>query len=124
MAKETKKKTVKAKGEATPMASVETPVIGWAIQQPEYDARLARVRAILDERKLDALVLFHPIRMAYVSGFFHLSTERPMAIVIGPNGTTRRADPAGWSRSISPSRRRSPTSRSILNIRPAAPSIR
>ena len=87
MAKETKKKSVKAKGEATAVATVETPAIGWAIQQPEYDARLARVRAILDERKLDALVLFHPIRMAYVSGFFHLSTERPMAIVIGPNGS-------------------------------------
>ena len=87
MAKETRKKSVKAKGETTPIATVETPAIGWAIQQPEYDARLAKTRAILDERKLDALVLFHPIRMAYVSGFFHLSTERPMAIVVGPNGT-------------------------------------
>ncbi len=63
-----------------------TPVIGWKIQQVEYDARVERVRAELAERKLDALVLFHPIRMAYVSGFFHLSTERPMAIVIPASG--------------------------------------
>jgi Xaa-Pro aminopeptidase len=64
----------------------ETPVLGWRIGQPEYDARVARVRQELERRKLDGLVLFHPIRMAYLSGFFHYSTERPMAIVVGPNG--------------------------------------
>jgi Xaa-Pro aminopeptidase len=37
-------------------------------------------------RNLDALVVFHPIRMAYLSGFFHLSTERPMAIVVSAAG--------------------------------------
>jgi len=63
-------------------AGRETPAIGWRIDQPEYEARVARVRAELTTRRLDALVLFHPIRMAYVSGFFHLSTERPMAIVV------------------------------------------
>ncbi|MGH2550380.1 MAG: M24 family metallopeptidase [Thermomicrobiales bacterium] len=84
MGKGGKKKTVKSA--AAPVAPVPTPVIGWEIQQPEYDARVARVRAILEERKLDALVLFHPIRMAYVSGFFHLSTERPMAIIVGSDG--------------------------------------
>src|SRR5690242_2919877 len=73
-------KTAKKRAEhAGPKA---TPVIGWKIQQAEYDLRVERVRRELAERKLDALVVFHPIRMAYVSGFFHLSTERPMAIVI------------------------------------------
>jgi Xaa-Pro aminopeptidase len=62
--------------------TVETPTLAWRIEQPEYEARLERVRAELAARRLDALVLFHPIRMAYVSGFFHLSTERPMAIVV------------------------------------------
>lgn len=64
----------------------ETPAIGWAIGAAEYAARLARVRAELQARRLDGLVLFHPIRMAYVSGFFHLSTERPMAIVVPTEG--------------------------------------
>lgn len=63
-----------------------TPVMGWRIEQPEYDARVARVRQELERRKLDGLVLFHPIRMAYLSGFFHYSTERPMAIVVGLDG--------------------------------------
>ena len=60
----------------------ETPTLSWRIEQPEYEARLVQVRQELEARNLDALVLFHPIRMAYVSGFFHISTERPMAIVV------------------------------------------
>jgi Xaa-Pro dipeptidase len=64
----------------------ETPVIGWKVPSSEFDGRVARIRRELEKRELDGLVLFHPIRMAYVSGFFHLSTERPMAIVVGLNG--------------------------------------
>jgi len=67
-------------------ATERTPVLEWQIGPAEYDARVERVRTELERRKLDGLVLFHPIRMAYVSGFFHLSTERPMAIVIGLDG--------------------------------------
>src|ERR671914_3092476 len=63
-----------------------TPVMGWGIEQPEYDARVARVRRELERRRLSGLVLFHPIRMAYLSGFFHYSTERPMAIVVPLDG--------------------------------------
>ena len=65
---------------------METPSVVWAIQQPEYDERVARVREMLAARHLDGIVLFHPIRMAYVSGFFHLTTERPMAIVVPLEG--------------------------------------
>jgi len=67
-------------------ANAGTPVETWAIHQSEYDERVARVRAALTLRSLDALILFHPIRMAYVSGFFHLTTERPMAIVVPLDG--------------------------------------
>jgi Xaa-Pro aminopeptidase len=63
-----------------------TPVVGWGIEQPEYDARVARVRREQERRELSGLVLFHPIRMAYLSGFFHYSTERPMAIIVGQDG--------------------------------------
>lgn len=75
-----KKRARKAAPEA--VAPVETPVVEFRISQAEYDERVARVRAELERRELDALVLFHPIRMAYTSGFYHVSTERPMAIVI------------------------------------------
>ena len=64
----------------------ETPVEAWATQQREYDQRVERVRAVMVERKLDGLLLFHSVRMAYVSGFFHLTTERPMAIVVPLEG--------------------------------------
>jgi Xaa-Pro aminopeptidase len=60
----------------------ETPVVQWRISQEELDERVTRVRQELERRQLDALVLFHPVRMAYTSGFYHVSTERPMAIVI------------------------------------------
>lgn len=66
--------------------SSPTPTETWAIQQPEYEQRVERVRAALEQRKLDALVLFHDIRMAYLSGFFHLTTERPMALVVPLSG--------------------------------------
>jgi Xaa-Pro dipeptidase len=77
----TGKKRVK-KARATADNRRETPVVQWRISQEEYDERVARVRHELERRRLDALVLFHPIRMAYTTGFFHVSTERPMAIVI------------------------------------------
>ncbi|CAN5769980.1 Xaa-Pro peptidase family protein [soil metagenome] len=63
-----------------------TPVQQWRIGNDEYDQRVRRVREELERRKLDGLVLFQPIRMAFVTGFFHLSTERPMAIVISREG--------------------------------------
>jgi Xaa-Pro dipeptidase len=59
-----------------------TPTVTWEIQQPEYDERVRRTRAILAERALDGIVLFHSIRIAYLSGFFHAQTERPMAIIV------------------------------------------
>jgi Xaa-Pro aminopeptidase len=64
------------------VATNVTAALDWFIEQPEYAEREQRVKAELENRGLDALVLFHPIRMAYVSGFFHLSTERPMALVV------------------------------------------
>lgn len=56
--------------------------LSWRIGQAEYDERVARTRAELERRGLDALVLFHPVRIAYLTGFFHLSTERPVALVV------------------------------------------
>ena len=54
--------------------------------QREYDARVERVRSALAERELDAHVVFDPIGIAYLTGFYHLPTERPMALVIPHSG--------------------------------------
>ncbi len=102
-------------------ATRTTPVIGWAIEEPEYQLRVARVRRELQQRQLDGLVLFHPIRMAYVSGFFHLSTERPMAIVVGLDGGLGALIPQLEESHIAKAFG-SATSRSTPSIRPAAPS--
>jgi Xaa-Pro dipeptidase len=67
-------------------ATSETPTVAWEIEQAEYDARVARARHALQERGLDGLVLFHPVRMAYLTGFFHAQTERPMAVVVPLDG--------------------------------------
>jgi Xaa-Pro dipeptidase len=67
-------------------ATSETPTVAWEIEQAEYDARVGRVRQALQERGLDGLVLFHPARMAYLTGFFHAQTERPMAVVVSLDG--------------------------------------
>jgi Xaa-Pro aminopeptidase len=76
----------KKKGLTSAARQSVTPVHQWRIESGEYDERVRRVRAELESRNLDGLVLFQPIRMAYVTGFFHLSTERPMAIVISREG--------------------------------------
>jgi Xaa-Pro aminopeptidase len=83
-----KEKSKKKRGEIVPAGGTArpTPVIDWRIGAEEYGERVERVRAELERRELHGLVLFHPIRMAYLSGFFHLSTERPMAIVVGQEG--------------------------------------
>ena len=42
--------------------------------------------AELARRGLHGLVLFHPVRIAYLTGFYHLGTERPVALVIPAEG--------------------------------------
>jgi Xaa-Pro aminopeptidase len=58
----------------------------FGIAQAEYDERLLRVRQGLAGRELDAIVLFYPPRIEYLSGFTHVSTERPMALVVPLDG--------------------------------------
>jgi Xaa-Pro aminopeptidase len=72
---------------SAPQGTRTTPVMGWGIEQLEYEARVARVRRELEWRELGGLVLFHPIRMAYLCGFFHYSTERPM-VIFSPGANT------------------------------------
>jgi Xaa-Pro aminopeptidase len=58
----------------------------FGIDQHEFDERLQRVRQRMSDREVDAIVLFYPPRIEYLSGFSHVSTERPMALVVPLDG--------------------------------------
>jgi Xaa-Pro dipeptidase len=71
-------------------AASKLPAIGNA----EYAARREAVWAGMDHTGLDALVVFYPARVAYLSGFHHLPTERPVAFVLGPRARCALVVPA------------------------------
>ena len=54
-----------------------------AIESPEYAERIARLRIRMEAAGLDAFAVFHPIRVAYLTGFFHQITERPIVLRVG-----------------------------------------
>ena len=56
------------------------------IEDTEREGRLRTVRAALEGRGCAALVLFNPVRIDWASGFSHVSTERPMALVVPVEG--------------------------------------
>jgi Xaa-Pro aminopeptidase len=60
----------------------------------EYTARRHAVAAGMDAVGLGALVVFYPSRIAYLSGFHHLPTERPIVLVLGPEAYTCLIVPA------------------------------
>jgi Xaa-Pro dipeptidase len=51
-----------------------------------YRRKIAQVQAELDRRNLDALVLLQAVNVIYTTGYFHLSTERPLAALIPKSG--------------------------------------
>ena len=60
----------------------------------EYARRREAVAAGMDAAGLDAICVFYPARVAYLTGFHHIPTERPIALVIGPNAYTALIVPA------------------------------
>ena len=56
------------------------------ISAAEYAARRARMVEVLQDRHLDALCIFSPVRVAYLSGFFFAPTERPIALMLTSRG--------------------------------------
>ncbi|HSR26320.1 MAG TPA: Xaa-Pro peptidase family protein [Candidatus Eisenbacteria bacterium] len=65
-----------------------------AIAPAEYAARREALRAGMERAGLDALAVFYPARIAYLTGFHHLPTERPVAFVLGPRGRCALVVPA------------------------------
>jgi len=47
-----------------------------------YRKRIEKVKEELQKRDLDALMLMSSTNIAYMSGFFHISTERPVQLII------------------------------------------
>ena len=45
----------------------------------EYKTRRDAVCAGMDAMRLDAMCVFYPARIAYLTGFHHIPTERPIA---------------------------------------------
>ncbi len=56
------------------------------ISQSEYKARIEKARLQLRRRRLNALYLTNPTRILYTTGFAHITTERPIAVIIPKEG--------------------------------------
>ena len=55
--------------------------------QPDwYRKKIQQVQAEMAKRKLDALVLLNATNIIYTTGYFHISTERPLAALIPKSG--------------------------------------
>lgn len=51
-----------------------------------YKKKIAQVQEEMAKRKLDALLLLNATNIIYTTGYFHLSTERPLAALIPKSG--------------------------------------
>jgi Xaa-Pro dipeptidase len=65
-----------------------------SISQDEYRMRREAVAAGMEAAGLDALAIFYPARVAYLTGFHHIPTERPIGLVIGSTGSASLVVPA------------------------------
>lgn len=65
-----------------------------SIPAAEYASRREAVAAGLEASGLDALCVFYPSRTAYLTGFHHIPTERPVCAVLAPGGHCALVVPA------------------------------
>ncbi|HEV2027263.1 MAG TPA: Xaa-Pro peptidase family protein [Candidatus Dormibacteraeota bacterium] len=56
--------------------------------------RREAVSAGMEAAGLDAICVFYPARVAYLTGFHHIPTERPIVLVLGPHGRSTLVVPA------------------------------
>jgi Xaa-Pro aminopeptidase len=56
--------------------------------------RREAVAAGMEAAGLDAICVFYPARVAYLTGFHHIPTERPIALVLGPHTRSALVVPA------------------------------
>jgi len=83
------KKAAKSAGTPTPPSPlagrVTAPAAYPQITSNEYAARREAVCAGMEAAGLDAIAVFYPARIAYMTGFHHVPTERPIVLILGPN---------------------------------------
>ena len=65
-----------------------------SITAQEYADRRDAVAAGMDAAGLDALCVFYPARIAYLTGFHHIPTERPIVLILGTKGNAALVVPA------------------------------
>ena len=65
-----------------------------SISASEYALRREAVAAGMEAAGLDAVCVFYPARVTYLTGFHHVPTERPIALVLGPKNTAVLVVPA------------------------------
>lgn len=70
--------------QTAPTASVNTTHD--RLQPDWYRSKIRQVQAAMDTQKLDALVLMRAVNVIYTTGYFHRSTERPLAALIPKTG--------------------------------------
>ena len=58
----------------------------YQISVKNYRKKTEKVKVELQKRNLNALVLMNSANIAYMSGFFHISTERPIQLIIPVEG--------------------------------------
>lgn len=56
------------------------------ISVEEYQQRVQRLQAQVEQAGFAGMVVFGPVRVSYLSGFFFAKTERPVVLVIPLNG--------------------------------------
>jgi Xaa-Pro aminopeptidase len=64
------------------------------ISELEYSQRREAVAAGLEAARLDALCVFYPARVAWLTGFHHIPTERPITAILDRDGFSTLVVPA------------------------------
>ena len=67
-------------------ASTSAPDLPDRLPPEWYRRKISQVQQEMERRKLDALVLLRAVNVIYTTGYFHLSTERPLAALIPKSG--------------------------------------
>jgi Xaa-Pro dipeptidase len=74
------------------LKAATTPVP--TISPAEYSMRREAVAAGMEAAGLDVICIFYPARIAYLTGFHHVPTERPIALILGAKAIATLVVPA------------------------------